>query len=228
MIWNDSSECRVEQAWAEYVEAQAASQSSATAEPGLCESVGEAVGAYLAAQAGRAPVAVADVDFMIARALWAFGRPELAQDWAMTRQGGSGLAPLAEVALSEQVSLPLWRAAFASGLVRPSRSELVAGAVWVLDLAALRRHLDCVWELGIFSALDTLVDRVSFVWDRTAGHGLLGLWHTACIQPGNAGRRRNRAAWARELRDRCASRLDLMRLRRGWMAAPRTVVVDLS
>lgn len=228
MIWTESSNASKEQVWAEYIANRIASYAPLNENLLLCGEVAEAIGAFLAAQPDAMPVRSEDVDFMVARAIWLFGRPELAREWVRNKFNEYGPTPLAEVAMTDQAGLALWRIVFNGGLLRPVKSLLADDGIWVLDIAAIRSSVDDLLELGVFVMIDALLELIAFVWDRTGGCGLLCLWHTFCMQPARLDRRSDKAKWARELSGHCTDRLNMIKIARQWSEAPHVLLLDLS
>ncbi len=227
MIWRSENENQPLVAWSDYVASRIARRACAAVDATLCRDVGEAVGTFLAEHAGFEPVSLADIDYMIARAIWALGRPEAADAW-LAAGGESRAASVAALsALRASAGLRLWQAVFAGGLLRQSTSELCVDGQWVFDFAPLRGCMDCVWELGVFAALDVLLDAIACLWDDTQGSGALGLWHVDCIYPGLTGIRRTRRDWPFELKARCARRMEQLCLQRNWKTVPKVLLMDL-
>jgi hypothetical protein len=121
-----------------------------------------------------------------------------------------------------------------SGVIRPAEWNVAGGStMWVLDIRRLIQREQPALEMQIFSCLDVVLDCIADVWDDAGGRGLLGLLLAGAPAPGGARRRAagvrssTRARWTGELRTACVARLNAIGARRGWLARPDVLALDM-
>lgn len=117
---------------------------------------------------------------------------------------------------------------FGGGLVR--RVTLSAsGDVWVLDLGRLHVRREDRLDMMLMTCLNSILESMSHVWDRTGGQGALGLRNLRSMAGGMAGNgakpARVRTA-CREIRAFCNHKLANMARERQWTDVPFLMVMD--
>lgn len=120
---------------------------------------------------------------------------------------------------------------FGTGLIRPSEWDVTGDdAMWVLDLRQMTVHSDASIELLFFCSLNIVLDSIAEVWDRTDGHGLLGLRHVcsaACALLGEPGAKKAVAPLVEEIKDLCRRKLGQIGAERGWHDTPKVMNLDI-
>lgn len=118
---------------------------------------------------------------------------------------------------------------FGTGLVRPSEWEVTGGeAMWVVDLKQVTMRQDAPLELIFFNCLNLVLDAIAEVWDGSGGSGILGLRHVSAAASAllNTSKKRDLAAFAKEIKAACVCRLEQLGGQRNWSSTP--VVMDLD
>ncbi|NLE66834.1 MAG: hypothetical protein GX608_05365 [Lentisphaerae bacterium] len=188
----------------------------------LCAEVAMAVAETLAGDRGAVRVRGSDLTYLIAKSLWSVGEDVRARRCLDMGHPGHPLA--ADAVCSPDSSLLVWRACFSRGLLREEPHAPVGGAAWILDCAKLAESLGMALELTLSNAMNAILRRIAFIWDRTRGRGLLGLRRFDAFSPGSG---RRRAEFRREILALCRARLEALRDARQWEEAPCVIHWEL-
>lgn len=177
MFFAEDTLCGRERFASEVADQMAACMSQVDAESGAAEELALAVSEYAAnhAAAGGA-VRASDIVFLAARALWAVGKPAQSGEFIRRRGAELGLpAECSELVCCGEASLPVWRLAVERRLRRRFSSSLTGGAMWTVNLSDALPRGGILMELTFFAAINALIERTAFFWDKTSGKGILGL-----------------------------------------------------
>lgn len=188
----------------------------------LCADIAIAVAETLAVDSGSVRVRESDLAYLIAKSLWSVGEDDRARRCLDLCHPGHPMAT--DAVCSPDSSLLVWRACFSQGLLREATDVTAGGAAWVLDCAKLAESLGAGLELTLANALNAILRRISFIWDRTRGRGLLGLRRFDAFSPGSG---RRRAEFRREILALCRARLEDLREARHWEASPGVIHWEL-
>lgn len=120
---------------------------------------------------------------------------------------------------------------FGTGMVRPSE-WVVTGerTIWVLDLKEMTVRDDASLELVFFKSIQVVMDSIADVWDESRGEGTLGLRHICSVASmllGGATRTTAVKSLGLEIVDVCISKLNRIRVERGWEFVPEVMNVDV-
>ena len=188
----------------------------------LCAGVAFAVAETLMHERGAVWVRGSDLTFLIAKSLWSVGEDIRARRCLDMRHCGHPLS--ADAVCNPDSSLLIWQACFSRGLLREAPHMPEGGATWVLDCARLAESLGTAMELTLANALNAILRQSAFIWDRTRGHGLLGLRRLNAFASGPA---RRRAKFRHDILSLCQARLDILRDVRQWDAVPGVIHWEL-
>lgn len=147
---------RLTDAWRAGVRARLCDAFGATAAEPWADDIAAAVSVWLAERAGTHPVRDDELDAVIAAALWAYNRDDL----AARLLGGVTGAHDWDQPLSRSAS-PTLRLAALRGWLRPIRGESRAGDVWLLDVRRLFREAAAELDLGRFQLLAAVLDALA-------------------------------------------------------------------
>ncbi|MCX7590126.1 MAG: hypothetical protein N2255_00715 [Kiritimatiellae bacterium] len=118
---------------------------------------------------------------------------------------------------------------FGTGLVQPAVWNVAGdGELWVLDVCRIISPNHEFLELSVLSSLNIILDAMAEVWDRTDGHGTLGLRRTGLRHVG-AGQTRlvgQERELAAQITDHCRWKLEQLSRTREWQTTP--VVINLD
>jgi hypothetical protein len=166
----------------------------------------------------------------VARAIGHFLREEGGMEFvdsnALTLMAAQALLSLGERNAARRLVL------FGTGMVRPSE-WIVTGdrETWVLDLKEMILRDDAPLELVFFKGVQLVIESIADVWDDCRGAGTLGLRHicsaASALLGGAGGKSDAVAGLGDEIKDLCARKLEQIRERRGWSAAPQVMNLDI-
>ena len=123
--------------------------------------------------------------------------------------------------LSAEYPFPELYPLFASRALRPMQLTS-AGALWVLDFGRICLTKDDGFELILFQTVRVLAEKISNVWKRSGGCGVLGIKHLR--RPANllGGRQASR-----RLHDHLCDVLENCARMNNWKAVPSVLLLDL-
>lgn len=188
----------------------------------LSAEVAFAVAETLVNECGSILVRRSDLTFLIAKSLWSVGEDVRARSCFEKLHTGNPLS--IDAVCNQDSSLLIWQACFSRGLLRELPQAPGGGATWVLDCAKLEAALGMTMELALTNALNAILSRSAFIWDRTRGHGLLGLRRLSAFsqQPG-----RLHSKFRHDVLSLCRERLELLHAIRHWDATPDVIHWEL-
>lgn len=156
----------------------------------------------------------------------------LEQDRAVTLTTSRDLALLASRALASlgETGAARRMVVFATGLVKPAEWEVRnRGTLWILDLRQMTVQDQPGLELLLFHSLRMILEAMAEVWDRTGGHGSLGLQHVCQTAVAlGISRGKKRIVFEREMLQTIRSMLHHIGTQRGWESLPEVLNLDLS
>lgn len=204
---------RLTDAWRGVVQARMRDAFGVTAAAPWADDIAAAVSVWLAERAGAHPVRDDELDAVIAAALWAYNRDDL----AARLLGGVTGAPGWDQLFSRS-ALPTLRVAALRRWLRPIRGESRAGDVWLLDVRRLFREAAAELDLGRFQLLAAVLDALAAGVAPRRGLDVLVV-RGVCV---DAARRETD-----EVLSFCSARLAEAARRYGWSRLPEILRAEL-
>lgn len=230
MIWNDHGHQESKKTLAEYISAEIGSLRSESA--GYSLELARAITNFIGKDHDLSCLSSAYLSLLISRSLWAVGDADGACRFISRKGNEYGFSKAyEEIAVAHDVSLPVWKHFLVSRAVRPTNSVCrPRNPLWILDLRRCVDDAHSCLELSMQRIINSLLDKIACVFDRSKGQGALGLLYldiTLCAMLGGSRKSARHLKLRAEIHDRCLAKLRRLRLERKWVYLPDLLDLDL-